>query len=73
MTLFDLRVTVDRIEGRSVCGLRPGDYFEVTESNRIQIPDGRHFCLYAVTPSSTWLARRSTNASSSGSPLSRSR
>jgi uncharacterized repeat protein (TIGR04076 family) len=49
MVLYDLRVTVDRIEGRSVCGLRPGDYFEVTESNRIRIPAGRHFCLYALS------------------------
>lgn len=46
--LSDLRVVVDRIEGRSVCGLHPGDYFEVTESNRVQIPQGRHFCLYAM-------------------------
>jgi uncharacterized repeat protein (TIGR04076 family) len=49
MVLYDLRVTVDRIEGRSVCGLRPGDYFEVTDSNRVRIPEGRHFCLYALS------------------------
>lgn len=49
MFIFDLRVTVDRIEGRSVCGLRPGDYFEVTESNRLRIPEGKHFCLYAIS------------------------
>ena len=49
MTLFDLRVTVERIEGRSVCGLEAGDYFEVTESNRVRIPPGRHFCLYALS------------------------
>src|SRR6476659_827650 len=48
MTLFDLRVTVERIEGRSVCGLAVGDYFEVTESSRVRIPDGKHFCLYAL-------------------------
>lgn len=46
--LFDLRITVDRIEGRSVCGLAPGDYCEVTRSSRISIPDGGHFCLYAL-------------------------
>lgn len=46
--LFDLRVTVDRIEGRSVCGLAVGDYFDVTESNRITIPPGKHFCMYAL-------------------------
>src|SRR5207249_11446164 len=48
MRLYDLRVTVERIEGRSVCGLEIGDYFEVTESNRVRIPEGRHFCLYAL-------------------------
>jgi uncharacterized repeat protein (TIGR04076 family) len=48
MRLYDLRVTVERIEGRSVCGLEPGDYFELTESSRVRIPAGRHFCLYAL-------------------------
>jgi uncharacterized repeat protein (TIGR04076 family) len=47
--LANLRVTVDRIEGRSVCGLAVGDYFEVTESSRVRIPEGRHFCLYALS------------------------
>ena len=48
MALYDLRVTVERIEGRSVCGLAVGDYFELTESSRLRIPDGRHFCIYAL-------------------------
>src|SRR4051812_50132763 len=48
MVLYDLRVTVERIEGRSVCGLEVGDYFEVTESSRVRIPDGKHFCLFAI-------------------------
>ena len=48
MRLYDIRVTVERIEGRSVCGLEVGDYFEVTESNRVRIPAGKHFCLYAL-------------------------
>ncbi len=47
--LHDIRVVVDRIEGRSVCGLRVGDYFEVTESSRVRIPAGRHFCMYAMS------------------------
>jgi len=46
--LYDLRVTVERIEGRSVCGLAVGDYFELTESSRLRIPAGRHFCVYAL-------------------------
>ncbi len=48
MRLYDLRVTVERIEGRSVCGLAVGDFFEVTESSRVRIPAGKHFCLYAL-------------------------
>ena len=48
MRLYDLRVTVERIEGRSVCGLAVGDYFEVTESSHVTIPPGKHFCLYAL-------------------------
>lgn len=46
--LYDLRVTVERIEGRSVCGMQVGDYFEVTESSRLRIPPDRHFCIYAL-------------------------
>lgn len=46
--LANLRVTVVAIEGRSVCGLAVGDFFEVTESSRVRIPAGRHFCLYAL-------------------------
>lgn len=46
--LSNLRVTVVAIEGRSVCGLEVGDYFEVTESSRVRIPEGKHFCLYAL-------------------------
>ena len=46
--LYDLRVTVERIEGRSVCGLAVGDYFDVTESSRIRIPEGHHFCMFAM-------------------------
>ncbi len=46
--LFDLRVTVAEIRGRSVCGLRVGDYFELRESSRVVIPAGRHFCAFAL-------------------------
>lgn len=48
MELYDLRVVVDRIEGRSVCGMEVGDSFEVTESSRLRIPDGKHVCMYAL-------------------------
>jgi uncharacterized repeat protein (TIGR04076 family) len=46
--LANLRVTVIAIEGRSVCGLAVGDWFEVTDSSRVRIPAGKHFCLYAL-------------------------
>ena len=72
MRLYDLRVTVERIEGRSVCGLEVGDYFEVTESSRVRIPEGQHFCLFAIQavlpllpakmrrlPDSDWLEQES--------------
>ncbi|MEV8358170.1 TIGR04076 family protein [Microbacterium sp. NPDC076895] len=48
MTLWDVRLTVDRIEGRSVCGMRPGDWCEVTDSSKLRLPDGGHFCIYAL-------------------------
>jgi uncharacterized repeat protein (TIGR04076 family) len=47
-SLYDLRVVVDRIEGRPVCGLRVGDWFELTESSRLRTCPGRFFCVYAL-------------------------
>lgn len=47
--LYDLKVTVERIDGPPVCGLSVGDYFELTESSRVRIPEGKHFCLYALS------------------------
>lgn len=58
MQLYDLRVTVERIEGRSVCGLSVGDYFELTESSRLRIPTGRHFCIYALASVVPFLAAK---------------
>ena len=58
MRLFDLRVTVERIEGRSVCGMKVGDWFEVTESSRLRIPEGGHFCLYALQSVLPFLAAK---------------
>ena len=72
MELYDLRVTVDSIEGRPVCGLAVGDYFELTNSSQLRLPDGRHFCMYALAavlpllpakqrqlPEADWLERES--------------
>lgn len=49
MELWDLRVRVESIGGRPVCGLAVGDYFEVTGSSRLSMPAGKHFCLYALS------------------------
>src|SRR5690606_34524056 len=46
MSLYDIRVVVDRIEGRSVCSMQVGDCFEVTGSNRLETKG--KFCLYAL-------------------------
>ena len=56
--VYDLRVTVDRIEGRSVCGMRPGDYFDLVASNELRLPDGKHFCIYALAPVLPFLAAK---------------
>ena len=47
--IYDLRITVEAIEGRSVCGMAVGDYFELTESSKLRIPEGKHFCVYALS------------------------
>ena len=46
--LYDLSVVVERIEGRSVCGMRVGDHIDLVQSSRLCLPDGGHFCLYAL-------------------------
>ena len=72
MELFDLRVTVESIEGRSVCGLTVGDWFELVNSSELRLPNGKHFCIFALQsvlpllpakqrqlPESDWLERDS--------------
>ena len=49
MELFNLRIVVDRIEGRPVCGLKVGDYFELTNSSELRISPGKHFCMFAIS------------------------
>jgi uncharacterized repeat protein (TIGR04076 family) len=56
--VYDLRVTVDRIVGRSVCGMKPGDYFEVVASNELRLPAGKHFCIYALNSVLPFLAAK---------------
>ena len=37
--LYDLRVVVERIEGRPVCGMRVGDWFERTGQTTVAKAD----------------------------------
>jgi uncharacterized repeat protein (TIGR04076 family) len=56
--IYDLRITVISIEGRSVCGMQVGDYFELTESSKVRIPEGKHFCIYALSAVMPFLAAK---------------
>ena len=47
-SLYNLRVTVSEIRGRSVCGMKVGDWFELRNSSQLILPEGRHFCIYAL-------------------------
>ncbi|MPZ26449.1 MAG: TIGR04076 family protein [Micromonosporaceae bacterium] len=56
--VYDLRVTVDSIEGRSVCGMAVGDYCELVHSAQLRLPDGKHFCVYALASVLPFLAAK---------------
>ncbi len=56
--IYDLRITVVSIEGRSVCGMQVGDYVELTESSKLRIPPGKHFCIYALNSLMPFLAAK---------------
>lgn len=56
--IYDLRITVVEIQGRSVCGMQVGDYFELTESSKLRIPPGKHFCIYALNSVLPFLAAK---------------
>jgi uncharacterized repeat protein (TIGR04076 family) len=58
VALHDLRVVVERIEGRSVCGMRAGDWFELTESSHLRTCPGRFFCVYALAAALPLLAAK---------------
>ncbi|MEV6928900.1 TIGR04076 family protein [Dactylosporangium sp. NPDC051485] len=58
MEIYDLRVTVEQIEGRSVCGMAVGDWFELERSAHLRLPDGKHFCVYALAAVLPFLAAK---------------
>lgn len=68
--VYDLKVTVDSIGGRSACGMVVGDWFALTDSAHLRLPDGKPFCVWALAavlpflaakqrelPSGDWLAQ----------------
>jgi uncharacterized repeat protein (TIGR04076 family) len=56
--IYDLRITVVAIEGRSVCGMQVGDYVELTESSKLRIQPDKHFCIYALNSLIPFLAAK---------------
>lgn len=47
--LYDLKVTIEEIQGRCTCEHAIGDYFEL-KGGKLCFPEGQSFCLYALTP-----------------------
>jgi uncharacterized repeat protein (TIGR04076 family) len=47
--LSRLHHTSVRNQAKRPCRLAVGDYFELTESSRLRIPAGKHFCIYALS------------------------
>jgi len=45
--MYELRGTVEKVEGCCDLPRRPGDYFEVRGSKRI-LPEGGHICIWAL-------------------------
>jgi uncharacterized repeat protein (TIGR04076 family) len=45
--LYDLIVTVERIEGHCTCAMRVGDCFFL-RGGKLSLPAGADFCLYAL-------------------------
>jgi len=45
----NLKVEVKEIINRCGAKHKPGDYFLVTGQGKIQIPDDKEFCMYAIS------------------------
>ena len=45
--LYDLAVTVERIDGHCTCAMAVGDRVELS-GGRLSLPAGQGFCLYAL-------------------------
>jgi uncharacterized repeat protein (TIGR04076 family) len=45
--LYDLKVSIEKIQGKCTCNHATGDYFEL-KGGKIEMPAGKSFCLYAL-------------------------
>ena len=45
--LYDLTVTVEKIEGNCTCDMKEGDCFYM-KGGKISLPNNKNFCLYAL-------------------------
>lgn len=46
--LYDLAVVVESIDGHCTCHMKVGDAFFLRNSSSLSLPDGGHFCVYAL-------------------------
>ncbi len=46
--LYDLAVVVESIDGNCTCNMQVGDCFFLRNSSSLSLPDGKHFCVYAL-------------------------
>ena len=45
--LYDLQISVEKIEGDCTCTMQVGDCFFL-RSGKLSMPDGKNFCVYAL-------------------------
>nr|MCW1969059.1 TIGR04076 family protein [Anaerolineae bacterium] len=45
--LYDLKVSIEQINGNCTCDHKIGDYFEM-KGGKVHLPAGQPFCLYAM-------------------------
>lgn len=45
--LYDLSITVEKIDGNCTCNMKVGDCFKL-KGGKLSIPEGKDFCLYAL-------------------------
>ena len=45
--LYDLTISVEKIDGNCTCNMAVGDAFHL-RGGKLSIPDGKDFCLYAL-------------------------